>query len=442
MHAFPSRADRWLLAITSVAVAACSDEPSGLKKLPTPKPHASSAVNVIMVTNKSGGTDVGSLRWAASSGFGGTIQFDPSLAGDSIMLESTVVVTGNKIIEGPADKGITIKMPYYTGRVIHVPNGAALTVRNATIAGGSSDRGSGILSEGFVPLTLEHTTVRGNTGAAAIEGYDVILLNSTVSGNTGSLIASGIIYDHSLQLNHSTVVMNGPAPGIGGYSSPYRPASATLYNSIIASNGTPLKNCFDTAGVFLGAANISNDTSCGTSANMIIGSPQLYSLANNGGPTMTHGLAFDSPAINAGLYCGMTRVDQRYIARDAKCDIGAFEFTDFTRVTITVNANANVDATGAAVVTGTVQCTRFGAIPLGVQLNQTQKVGKATTVVRGSATATVNCSTSPQPWSMTATPWSGTFLGGPAAATAFTPNPPVWVTPASVDKAIKLFRTK
>jgi hypothetical protein len=175
---------------------------------------------------------------------------------------------------------------------------------------------------------------------------------------------------------------------------------------------------------------------------MIVGSPQLYSLANNGGPTMTHGLAYDSPAINAGIYCERP-VDQRYVAHDAKCDIGAFEFTDFTTVTITVNANATVDAmTGAAVVTGTVQCTRPGALPLGVQLNQTQKTGKTSTVVRGSGAASVNCWTSPQPWSVTATPWSGTFQSGTAAATAFTSDPPVWVTPASVDKSVKLFRAR
>jgi hypothetical protein len=189
--------------------------------------------------------------------------------------------------------------------------------------------------------------------------------------------------------------------------------------------------------------NISNDSSCGSSANMIVTSPQLYSLANNGGPTMTHGLAFDSPAINAGVYCDRP-VDQRYVARDTNCDIGAFEFTDFTVVTITIDANLTVDATsGAANVTGTIQCTRPGAIPLGVQLNQTQKTSKTTTtVVRGNGTATVSCWTSAQPWSIPAAPWSGAFQTGNAAASAFTNNAPVWVTPASVDKTVKLTRKR
>jgi hypothetical protein len=448
MHPIKSRADRWPLALTMAALAACADEPSGPKKSPTPKPHASSAVTIIMVTNKSGGMDVGSLRWAASSGLGATIQFDPSLAGDSIVLESTMVVNSNKIIEGPADKGITIKAPYYIGRVIYVPNGASLRVRNATITGGSSDRGSAILSEATAgPLTLEHTTVRGSVGSgAAIDAVDVTLINSTVSGNTGSTgsawMPAGIVYSHHLDLSNSTVALNGPGPGIGWYGPYWSPGSATVRNSIIASNGSPLRNCSDSVNVFLTGVNISNDSSCGTSASMIVGSPQLYSLANNGGPTMTHSLAYDSPAINAGVYCESS-VDQRYVPHDAKCDIGAFEFTDFTKVTITVNANANVDpATGVALVTGTVQCTRGDVLQLGVQLNQTQKTGKTSTVVRGSGVASVNCWTSTQPWSLTATPWSGTFQSGTAAATAFTSDPPVWVTPASVDESVKLFRAR
>ena len=54
-------------------------------------------------------------------------------------------------------------------------------------------------------------------------------------------------------------------------------------------------------------------------------------------------------------------MDERYVTRDAKCDVGAFEFTDFTVVTITIDPNATVNATtGSAVVTGTVKCSRAG----------------------------------------------------------------------------------
>jgi CSLREA domain-containing protein len=65
--------------------------------------------------------------------------------------------------------------------------------------------------------------------------------------------------------------------------------------------------------------------------------PKLGPLANNGGPTFTHALLSDSPAIDKGnpaapgssnSACAAT--DQRGIARPqgAACDIGAFEVAD------------------------------------------------------------------------------------------------------------------
>jgi len=441
MFYLASRAGRWPLALLLVALAACADETVGPKMSP-PTPNPSLATTAILVTNTSGGTNVGSLRWAAMQYGGGTIQFDPSLAGDTIALDSTLVLESGETVEGPADKGITIKGRF--GRVIAAPFGG--TLRNVTVTGGAADRGSAIYADSYTGgmIVLDHTTVTGNQGQeAVVYGRGVRLLNSTVSGNTAYWGASGIAYN-GLELTESTVALNGPAPGIGGFTDLWSPSqpSALLWNSIVAHNGVPTKNCKDSVGVWLGGPSISNDTSCGTSANMIVSSAQLYSLANNGGPTMTHALAYDSPAINAGAAC--RDVDQRYVTRDAKCDIGAFEFTDFTVVTITIDASVNVDGTtGAALVTGTVRCTRAGALPLGVQLNQTQKTGKTTTtVVRGNGTATVSCATTAQPWSISAAPWSGTFQNGNAAEAAFTNNAPVWVTPVSVDKTVKLIRRK
>jgi hypothetical protein len=62
---------------------------------------------------------------------------------------------------------------------------------------------------------------------------------------------------------------------------------------------------------------------------MLIGDATLESLQDNGGPTMTHALAPESLAFNNGAFCSM-QLDQRYTARDAQCDIGAYESTDPT----------------------------------------------------------------------------------------------------------------
>jgi len=443
MLAVAPRVGRWPLALTLAAVAACADEPVGPKKLSMPTPNASSALSVAMVTTKSGSKEVGSLRWAVRQP-GVTVRFDPALAGDTIELDSTAYMDGAIAIEGPADKGITISGRGFQ-RVIHVRSSA--TLRNLTITGGNWEQGSAVFVEyQFGTLTLEHTTVRGNRGQyAVIYGPSVKLTNSTVSGNTAYFYSAGIFYRY-LELVSSTVAFNGPAPGIGGPEpAPYQsPSFATLRNSIIASNGTPLRNCKDTTGVYVNGPNVSNDYSCATSAEMIVANPDIGPLANNGGPTMTHRLGFESPAINAGIHC-YESVDQRYVPRDAKCDLGAFEFTDFVVPTITVDGNATVDATsGAALITGTIRCNRAATFPLGVQVNQTVKTSKTTTiVVRGSGTTTVDCTTSVQPWSIVAAPWgSSPFQNGNASVTASTSGAPVSVTPTWVDRTVKLIRRR
>jgi len=191
-----------------------------------------------------------------------------------------------------------------------------------------------------------------------------------------------------------------------------------------------------------GGMNIAGDPSCGSSEALIVADPMLAPLANNGGPTKT--MSFDprSPALNGTQGCTVT-VDQRYVPRDAMCDIGAFELTDRTVVTLTVAASAVTDAAnGLTTVTGAVQCSRdgdqFGVV---VDLQQTQKVGKITTVVRGTGSAGITCSTTAQPWSAAVGALDGgVFATGQASAAARTNNTPVWVTPANTSRTIKLVR--
>ena len=437
MQSYRTRVGRWPLAFTVAATAACADEPVGLNKPSMATPNAATAASVAMVTTNSGGKETGSLRWAARQS-GATVRFDPSLAGDTITVDSTVYMDGAIAIEGPADKGVTIKARF-GGRVIHIPFSG--TLRNVTITGGSASQGAAVFIDWQgSQLILDHTTVRGNQGTEGVIFAPTIrITNSTVSGNTAT-IGAAITY-RTLELVSSTVAFNGPAAGIGGqYPGPYQsPAFTTLRNSIVASNGSPMKNCRDTVGVYVNGPNLSNDNSCATSAAMIVANPDLGALANNGGPSMTHRLGDNSAAINAGVYCDS--VDQRYVPRDAKCDLGAFEFTDFTIPTMTVNATVNFSATsGIAVVTGTVRCNRSDTFTLGVQLNQTQKSGKDVIAVRGSGYATVNCTTTAQPWTVNVTPWGLPYKPGSANAGAFINNPPVRIIPSWADKAVKMVR--
>lgn len=61
----------------------------------------------------------------------------------------------------------------------------------------------------------------------------------------------------------------------------------------------------------------------------LVADPRLLPLANNGGPTRTHALAADSPAIDAGSEADVGPYDQRGVGYPrlvgSMKDIGAFE---------------------------------------------------------------------------------------------------------------------
>ena len=441
MQSRTPRVGRWPLALTLIAVAACADDQ--LTTAPSAARPSRQALdgNVILVTNASGDNVPGSLQWAVSVA-GGTsvIQFDSSLAGDTIPLTAPLEPFPYITIEGPANKGITLTTT--AGRVIRLRQGGVL--RNLTISGGSDSPASAVWTLGA--LRLENSTVTDNHGSgAAIHGHDITLVNSTVSGNSGFGPASAISIgsNGNLVLINSTVAHNEGAPSIGWMTSPGGAPLVTLRNSILESNPASTRNCGDWLQFAYYGKNISSDATCGTSPALHVGDPMLLGLADNGGPTRTEGFDHRSPALNAGVDCTVT-VDQRYVSRGTACDVGAFEFTDFTVVTLTIDANAATGTpNGTATLTGTVKCSRagdqFGVV---VDLQQEQKVGKTTTVVRGSGAAAIACTTSAQPWSAVVTPASGGFVAGSAAAAAVTNDTQAWVTPMSTSRAVKLARPR
>lgn len=73
--------------------------------------------------------------------------------------------------------------------------------------------------------------------------------------------------------------------------------------------------------------NVFTDGTCSPiTSDKIVGDALLGALAGNGGPTQTHALLAGSPAIDAGNNAVCAATDQRGVARDAACDVGAYEF--------------------------------------------------------------------------------------------------------------------
>ncbi len=429
-----------LAALVLAALAACADEPTATRlPVPADAQHEQMGTGpVITVTNTSGSDNVlGSLPWAFKQiTSDAVIRFDPSLAGATITPNQSLRAEEFVTIEGPANAGVTISgdnvRPVLTLR-------AGGTVRNLTLTKGEETLGSGVHG-GTGPLRLENTAVADNRGTA-VYGREVTLVNSTVSSNvaiSSTSAASGVAYNVAgkLTLINSTVAFNTGAPGIGAHGIPGPIPTVVFKNSILANNAP--QNCRDVLGFQYQGLNLANDASCGNAGNIVVLDPLLLALGNNGGPSPTHALYHRSAAINAGADCDVA-VDQRHVPRDAFCDIGAFEFTDFTNVTIVIAPNVIVNRlTGQAVVTGTVTCSRAEQENVGLVVTLAQAKKGNPAPVQGSATTAVPCRTVPQPWSAAIVPQSGTFTTGNATATARTNDTPTWFKPASVSKTVKL----
>jgi hypothetical protein len=125
----------------------------------------------------------------------------------------------------------------------------------------------------------------------------------------------------------STVSANVATYGGGIYNQ----ATLNVTNSIVANNAD--FGCFlapfgaGPVALNSGGNNIFTDATCNpVASDQVVADPLIGLLQDNGGPTLTHGLLPGSPAIDAAnaAYCPAT--DQRGVARDAACDVGAFEF--------------------------------------------------------------------------------------------------------------------
>jgi Ca2+-binding RTX toxin-like protein len=130
-------------------------------------------------------------------------------------------------------------------------------------------------------------------------------------------------------------------------------AVLNLRNSIIAGNrigfGSSGTDCNGT--ITSQGGNVLQDPSTCTftpAAADVIGQPGgMGTLAQNGGPTVTHALLLGSPAIDRGG-TGCAASDQRGVPRAGACDSGAYELT--LCQSILVNT---VGTEGADVLTGT-----------------------------------------------------------------------------------------
>lgn len=214
----------------------------------------------------------------------------------------------------------------------------SLVAKYSTIAYNSLQSDAGYGGGAFVygttglaacTVTGNRATVAGAIVASTDPAQPVTISNSTISGNFASRHIGGVRAGGALTIANSTIVTNSDEDrGIGVYLDA---VPATLHSSIIAYSGDV--DLDGSAGASVdGAANLIVQSALPVPADTISADPQLWPLANNGGPTWTHALKEGSPAIDAGDNAMSLKVDQRGsgFARSggAGPDIGAFEVQD------------------------------------------------------------------------------------------------------------------
>lgn len=217
--------------------------------------------------------------------------------------------------------------------------GGQVTITETLIADNGSRTGGGVFATGALStamnLTIQTSTIYSNGAVyygGGVYGYGINgttdtmrVTNSTVTSNHAYKDA-GVTVAPNGTVSHSTIAFNVASYDCGGLC-----FGATLDKTIVTGN-QPYDCALGTV-VSLGY-NLSSDASCGFSGATDLENtdPLLLPLADNGGPTRTHALSEDSPALDAaGVNCRPT--DQRGVTRPqdgdgdglAWCDIGAFE---------------------------------------------------------------------------------------------------------------------
>ena len=272
-----------------------------------------------------------------------------------------------------------------TFRIFRVAVSGTLELVETTLTGGVADGnsvgeydGGAILNQG--ELSLLRSTISGNTATrggairSASLGKTTIITNSTLSGNSaenrGGAISGALATVH---LDHATVVDNSSSGDGGGIHQDA--GSVTLTSSLIAGNratgsGDEIASASGTgptadASNLFGHSDITNAeafagftpgvsditaTSDGSDPTPLSGI--VVGLADNGGPTETHTLRTNGPAVDAvdavASGCPGPATDQRGTTRaldgdgagGPACDIGAVEIDPVTDAEIIVTPGA------------------------------------------------------------------------------------------------------
>ncbi|MBS1796065.1 MAG: carboxypeptidase regulatory-like domain-containing protein [Acidobacteria bacterium] len=282
---------------------------------------------------------------------------------------SGVTITGGRSNSGGGGGGVI--------------NNGNLNLSGSVVTGNTAaGAGGGVFCQGTGSMSIAGSTISGNSTTGLFNGGGfqnncqgtTTITNSTISGNTASNIGGGFrTTQGDVTVTNSTITNNTALNGAGGIS--IGTGSITVRNTIVAGNQNNA-TIPDVAGAFIsGGFNLIGNVSGATGFNQTgdqTGTggapldPLLGPLGNNGGPTPTHAISTNSPALDKGSSFGAT-TDQRGLVRPRDnpavpnagdgADIGAYEAQVATAAALTI-AGRVTTADGRGLANATVYLTK------------------------------------------------------------------------------------
>lgn len=214
--------------------------------------------------------------------------------------------------------------------------GAVASVSDSRFAYNTAVSGGGIFNNGSMTVagsTVDHNQATAGGGIHHFGG-SLALTNNTISQNNATDNGGGLYNRASTTAVFVTFDQNSAA-GAGGNL--FNDEASIALGSTILAGAAAGGNCANSAGQINSTGyNVESAATCalGGAGDLANTDPLLGLLKDNSGPTPTHALRIDSPAIDrtpSGTNgCAVqVKVDQRGITRpvNASCDAGAYEAT-------------------------------------------------------------------------------------------------------------------
>ncbi len=295
------------------------------------------AAAAVLTVTSDADSGAGSLRAAMAAALeqagADEIVFDAVLNGRTITLAGGELATGVQqlTLDASALPGGIILSGGGVNRILHVTAGGTLDLRSLTLQGGHASGGDGGAALNAGTLTLSRCTVRDCTAAGeggAISNHgSLTVTQSTFAGNSANA-GGAVAGDGTLTMTHCTVSGNSATVTGGGLRNE---SSLTLTNSIVAGNSAAAgADIFNSGTVTRTGVNLvqalHNAGGSDSGPAAIAAAPQLFPLANYGGPTPTMPPRAVSPALDRIASSSFTE-DQRGMPRVmwGAADAGAVE---------------------------------------------------------------------------------------------------------------------